>query len=56
MDFYLMLNQTNKIKAKSLDERLIEEVAKRIGGVRALYPIEQATAAMKGIKKSLFAQ
>lgn len=37
-----------------LDERLIEEVAKRIEGIRTHYPTKQAAATMRGITRFLF--
>ena len=40
---------------EDLDERLIEEVARRVNGVRTLYLTNQAAVAMKGIIKSPFA-
>ena len=52
--FPLDAKATNKITTKGLDERMIEEGAKRIGGMQTFYPTNRATATMKGIVKSPF--
>lgn len=49
------MKSTEKAVTSELDEKLIEEVAKRIGGIQTHYPIEQAAVAMRGITRSPFA-
>ena len=46
---------TRKFVAEDLEERLIAEVAKRVGGVRGYYPTNRAVDAMEGIVKTPFA-
>ena len=45
---------TKKIAAEDLEERLITEVAKRVGGLRGYYPTSRAADAMEGIMKTPF--
>lgn len=45
---------TRRHMFEDLDERLIEEVVKRFGGVRAFYSTDQVATVMKGIVKSHF--
>ena len=49
-------NEKKKIaNNEELSERLIEEVARRIGGARINSPIDQTVETMRGISKSSFA-
>ena len=43
-----------KFTTRDLDERLIAEVAKRVGGVRGFYSTDIAAIAMEGIVKTPF--
>ena len=45
---------TKKFFAEDLEERLIVEVAKRVGGVQGYYPTSRAVDAMEGIVKTPF--
>lgn len=45
---------TRKFAAEDLEERLIAEVAKRVGGVRGYNPKSRAMDAMEGIVKTSF--
>lgn len=44
-----------RLATGNLDERLIEEVAKRVREVRGFYQIDKAAGSMEGIVKTLFA-
>ena len=48
------LKTTERFTTRDLDERLIAEVAKRVGGVRGYYLSSRTTDAMEGIVKTLF--
>ena len=48
------IKMAEKFTTRDLDERLIAEVAKRVGGVRGFYSMDRVAAAMEGIVKTPF--